>query len=244
MIIQKKKDKPVIQEEEFVVEDDGVIKAYYAIKDIISKVVWDRGPLKGQPILKTIKINQGQYNRIVRKMGNREFAVAFPAAFVEFVDMSYRVSQQRMSEGHGTMKIKFILNKLNNEDLDTFDENGQVIEYNESQPLHVAQLLTNAIEENYRNYEALTTRCNLQYIDPMETMDDGLQPVWLTYEIWFRQETYMSKRYLKEVNLTFSPFVGHADQSPENNPENHTNADHIEQFKDHEQIITEGTGEQ
>lgn len=241
MIIQKEKDKPKVvkeEKEELLLSDSGAIRAYYSMRDILSKVTWDIGPLKGKPIFKTIKYNQGQYQRIIRKLGNKEFAVAFPAAFLEFVDMSYRVNQQRMSEGHSTMKIKCILNKLNNTDLDKIDKDGNVIEYNEMSVMHVAQLCTDAIMEKRYNYPALSLRCNLQYIDPMESMDDALQPFWLTYEIWYRQETYISRKYLKEVNLTFAPFANHSDQLPENNPEKHINADHNEKFSDHEKITT------
>lgn len=243
MIVTKEKDKPKVieEQEEFQDIDSGAIKAYYAMRDILSKVTWDYGPLKGKPIFKTLKYNQGQYNRIIMKSGNREFAVAFPAAFFEFVDLSFLVSQQRMTEGHATMKIKCILNKLNNEDLDKKDADGRVTEYNEMNVMHVAQLVTNAIDEQHYNYEALTTRCNLQYVDPMESMDDGLQPFWLTYEIWFREETYMSRKYLTETNITFAPFVNHSDQLPENNPQHHINADHIEKFSDHEHIATSAT---
>lgn len=233
MIIQKEKDKQVLQEEEFYDEDNSAIKAYYAIKEILSHVVWTEGRHKGKPVFKTIKYNQGQYQRIVRKESNREFEIAFPAAFVEFVDLHFNVSQQVINEGRGTMKIKCILNKLNNMDNDIIGADGRVIEYNEMSVYHVAQLITNKIAEEYMHYPALQTRCNLQYIDPMECMNDGLQPFWITYEVWFREETYMSRRYTKEINIVFPPFANHADQLPENNPENHTNADHIESMDKH-----------
>ena len=193
MIVSKNKNQNQDQNQEPLVPEqiqipkNGQIAVYHAIKEILEQVRWDYYDPNSEKIFKTVMRNRGQFERIVRKGGNTEYELAFPAAFVEFTNWRYLVQQQRINEGRADMQIKFVMNRLNNQDPDTFDEEGNIKEYRESEVEFVAQLINQYIQELKVNYPALNERVNLKYIDPLESFDDSLQPCWITYEVWFRE---------------------------------------------------------
>ena len=63
----------------------------------------------------------------------------------------------------------------------------------------------------------------MAYWDQPLSFDDGLQPYWIDYDIWFSE--YSSYRYKKYVDcyVVIPPFTNHSDQLPESNPNEHEN---------------------
>lgn len=249
MIVEKKKiqqaETPVqevLVPEQIQIPKNGLIAVYHAVKEILEQVRWDYYDVNSERIFKTVMMNRGQFDRIVRKGANTEYAIAFPACFVEFVNWRYLVQQQRINEGRADMQIKFVMNRLNNQDPDTFNEDGTVSEYRETEVEYVAQIINQFIQELKYQYPALSERINLKYIDPLESFQDGLQPCWITYEVWFREESIYATRWLRQTYIVFPPYTNHGDQEPEHNINGHTNYDHPELHEDHSKFLTEGTG--
>ena len=249
MIVEKKKQQAEVSTQEVLVPEriqipkNGLIAVYHAIKDILEQVRWDYYDTGSERIFKTVMMNRGQFERIVRKSGNTEYAIAFPACFVEFVNWRYLVQQQRINEGRADMQIKFIMNRLNNQDPDTFNEDGTVNEYRETEVEFVAQIINQFIQELKYKYPALSERINLKYIDPLESFQDGLQPCWITYEVWFRAESIYATRWLRQTYIVFPPYVNHGDQKEECNIHKHSNYDHPAWHNDHSRFLPDGTGE-
>ena len=217
---------PQITEPEGVVEvpqqipTGGIIEVLEAIKSILKEVRWQYGVDDSPKIFRTVKNDDGQYERIIRKSGNTEYEVAFPAAFVHFVDTQYLVSQQRIGKGRAKLRIHFVLNTLNTHD-------DQV----ENLPYYVMERIDQEITEHKGEYECLSERCQLVYWDFPQSFDYGLQPGWLTYEIWFRESNIWINRKKVYKHMVLTPFTNHSDQTDEANENNHTNADHPVDFE-------------
>ncbi len=241
MIIgKKKKQETSVQEtktEQIQIPKNGLIAVYHAIKEILEQVRWDYYDTSSEKIFKTVSMNRGQFERIVRKGGNLEYALGFPAAFIEFTNWHYLVQQQRINEGRAFMQIKFIMNRLNNQDADVINSDGTVDEHRETEVEYVAQIINQFIQELKYKYSALSERVNLKYIDPLESFDNSLQPCWITYEVWFKEESINVTRQVKEVYLVFPPYTNHSDQTPEHNVLGHSNYDHLERHNDHSKFI-------
>lgn len=202
-------DKPI------QVPANGIISVTKAIMEILENATWEYGVPDSPKIFKTVQWNDGQYNRIVMKGSNQEYALAFPAAFVHFIETEYLVSQQRIGEGRAKLRIQFILNRLNNHDKEC-----------ELDHLYVAQRIDQEITLHKGEYECLSERCQIIYWDFPESFDDGLQPGWLTYEVWFREEYIWRTRNVVQKRIVIRPFTNHSDQLPENNENGHVNGDH------------------
>ena len=99
--------------------------------------------------------------------------------FVHFTNVRYLVQQQRIGEGRATMRIRFILNNLNNGD-----------DSMECEPFRVFQRINVAIQDAKDTEPALNERCNLLYFD-MPTTTNMLQAYWVDYEVWFRESSRM-----------------------------------------------------
>lgn len=197
----------------------GIIDVLKAIIAILKEVRWEYGVADSPKIFRTVKLDDGQYERIIKKSGNTEYEVAFPAAFVHFVDTEYLVSQQRIGEGRAKLRIHFILNRLNVHD----DE----VEFD---PYYVMERIDQEITEHKGEYDCLSERCQLVYWDFPLSFDYGLQPGWLTYEIWFREGNIWINRKKVYKHMVLTPFTNHSDQTAEANENNHTNADHPVDF--------------
>lgn len=200
------------------VASNGPMDVLKAIKAILRTVTWQYGVPDSPQIFKTVQVDDGQYERVINTKGNLEEPIGFPCAFVHFINWHYLVQANRINEGRSELRIRFILNRLNNHDGD-----------NDMEVYYVAERIHQTIVENIPNYPCLQERCQLMYIDPMESFDHGLQPCWMTYEIWFRQENIWITRRKIYKKLVMPPFTNHADQDPtiENiNPHNHNNLDH------------------
>lgn len=209
------KEKPV---KPIQVESNGPMDVLKAFKTILREVKWEYGVPDSPVIFKTVQIDDGQYERIISPSGNKEETMGFPAAFVHFINWRYLVQQSRINEGRAELRIRFILNSLNVHE----DDHDMDVYY-------VAERIHQTIQENISKYECLQERCQLEYIDPMESFDHGLQPCWMTYEIWFKQKNIWITRNKIYKKFVCPPFTNHADQDPTIegvNPENHTNLDH------------------
>ena len=197
---------------------NGPMDVLKAMKEILKKVTWQYGVPDSPQIFKTVQVDDGQYERIISTKGNMEEPIGFPCAFVHFINWHYLVQANRINEGRSTLRIRFILNRLNNHDGD-----------NDLEVYYVAERIHQTITENIENYPCLQERCQLQYIDPMESFDHGLQPCWITYEIWFRQENINRKRRIVKRKIVMPPFTNHSDQDPNVpgvNIHDHTNSSH------------------
>ena len=220
-------EKPV--EVPVQVEANGPIDVLNAMKEILRSVTWEYGVPDSPNIFKTVMIDDGQYERIISPQGNREETMAFPAAFIHFINWYYLVQQSRINEGRATLRIRFILNRLN-----THDEGHDTDIY------YVAERIHQTIQEKMQDYECLQERCQLQYIDPMESFDNSLQPCWMTYEVWFRQRNIWITRNKIYKKFVCPPFTNHADQDPEVegvNPDNHNNFDHPRTYDEATEFI-------
>lgn len=159
------------------------------------------------PYFKTIRMDNGQFDRIIRS-DNMEYETAFPAVFIHFTNVRYLVQQQRIGEGRATMRIRFILNNLNNGD-----------DNMECEPFRVFQRINMAIQDAKSYEPALNERCNLLYFD-MPTTTNMLQAYWVDYEVWFRESSAWKYRKWLERYLVMPPFTNH-DDAPEHDKDSH-----------------------
>lgn len=192
-----------------IVRENAFINMYRAVKRAILTIKENEDNPLSEPYFKTIAIDNGQFARIVRDE-NREMEIAFPAIFIHFINVRYLVQQQRVGEGRATMRVRFILNTLNNQDPDK-----------ECDPFVIFQRLNVAIQDAKNNEPALNERCNLTYFD-MPLTTNMLQAYWVDYEVWFRESSAWKYRQWVERYLVMPPFTNHSD-APENDQEDHGN---------------------
>lgn len=195
-------------EEEY--DTNALVESFKALKEIIGDIRENPNDPDSPPIFKSIKMNNGQLNRIINKKENTEAGLAFPAVLIHFIDVRYLVQQSRIGEGRATTRIQFILNTLNNSDVDV-----------EMEGYIMFQRINKAIQENKSKFPALTERFQLTYFDQPESMNNGLQPFWIDYEIWFKDYSAYRFRDYVDRYLVVPPFTNHSDQNPENNTEEH-----------------------
>lgn len=215
--------KPRVTEEQPIekpvqIEANGPVDVLKSIIDILKQVTWEYGVPNSPKIFKTVQYDDGQYERIIRKSGNTEEAISFPAAFVHFIDVNWITSAQRFNDGRAILRIRFMLNRL-----DTHNSEHSMDVY------YVAERIHQTIIELRGNYECLTKKCNLTYVDPLESFNNGLQPCWLTYEIWFTTINIWVTRNKVLRKIVMPPFTNHSDQDqsdPDTNIHNHTNISH------------------
>ena len=178
--------------------------AYNAVRKILESIKEDENNPNSLPYFKTIKLDNGQLNRIKNNKHNLEYPVVFPAVFIHFINVYYNVGQSNVAEGKGIMRIHYILNRLNNSD-DVVEAEG----------FELFTRINAAIQDNKNKYSALSKRFQLAYWDQPLTFDDGLQPFWIDYEIWFNDFTAYKERNYVERYVVFPPFTNHSDQDEE-----------------------------
>lgn len=109
-------DLPMLPDDDNVtieeVEANPLEQIYYAVRRVLESLHVNPEDDTSPLLFQTIKIDNGQFERIVRSKENTEYAIAFPAAFIRFVNVRYLVAQQRIGEGRATMRIRFVLNDL------------------------------------------------------------------------------------------------------------------------------------
>ena len=169
----------------------SMAEIYKSIKKTLLNIPKDTAFPDGEKLFKTVKIDNGQFERIISPNGNTEYDIPFPAAFVRFINVRYLVEQNRTSEGRATMRIRYVLNRLNNQT----DEN-------ELEPLYTFDRINNAIQDAKDEEVSLSERCNLQYWDmPLST--NMLQAYWLDYEIYFKaDESYQYRNWIQRKIIT------------------------------------------
>lgn len=197
-----------LQEE---VETNPMIEAYKTVRAILETIKEDENDDTSPRLFKTIKMDNGQLARIKGSKLNEEYGIAFPAVFIHFIDIYYNQGAYKIAEGKGTMRIHYVLNRLNNSD---DGEEGEL------EGLKVYKRIIAAIEDNKANFPSLINRFQLQYWDQPLSFDDGLQPYWIDYQIWFNDYTsYTLKNYV-DVYAPIPPFTHHSDQNEIANPDN------------------------
>lgn len=200
-------------------EANGAADVLHSIMEMLEQVTWEYGVANSPKVFKTVQYDDGQYERLSkRSSANLEEGIALPAAFVHFINVNWLTSAQRFNDGRATLRIRFLLNRL-----DTHNREHDTDVY------YVAERINQTITELKSNYECLTKRCNLTYVDPMESFDNSIQPCWMTYEIWFTTVNIWITRRKVLRRIVFPPFTNHADQDQsvaENNIHNHTNLSH------------------
>lgn len=189
------------------VAENPFVNMYQAVRRAILTVRENPDDPLSVPFFKTIQIDTGQFSRIVRNT-NMETEIVFPAVFVHFVNVRYLVQQQRIGEGRATMRVRFILNTLNNSDPDR-----------ECEAFMVFQRLNMAIQDAKNHEPALNERCNLTYFDMPATVN-MLQAYWIDYEVWFRESSAWKYRDWVERYVVMPPFTQHSD-APEHDMAGH-----------------------
>lgn len=209
----------------------GIIDAFKAVKEILSNVRWRYGD-KGSPrIFNGVYHDDGQFERICKVGSNPEDAIAFPACFIHFVDIHWLKPSSRKTEGRATLRIRFVMNRLNVHDNTETETEGY----------YVAERIKQEIALHKDEYPALEKRCHLNYIYKLQSFDKGLQPWWMDYEVWFNENNIWYERNIKKVHLVFPPFVNHSDQTdPKQNPLNHTNANHQRTYDEASDFVHSG----
>ena len=110
------------------------------------------------------------------------------------------------------MRIRFVLNDLNNSD-DEVETHG----------FRIFNQINVAIQDAKSVEPALNERCNLTYFDMPESLDNGLQPYWIDYEVWFRTSSANMYRNWVDRYIVVPPFTNHSDQLPSSNTDKHDN---------------------
>lgn len=199
--------KEIVVPEE--VSENPFVNMYEAVRRTLLTLRENPDHPSSPPYFKTIRMDNGQFDRIIRD-DNMEYETAFPAVFVHFTNVRYLVQQQRIGEGRATMRIRFILNNLNNGD-----------DSMECEPFRVFQRINVAIQDAKDTEPALNERCNLLYFD-MPTTTNMLQAYWVDYEVWFRESSAWKYRKWVERYVVMPPFTNH-DDAPEHDKDNHGN---------------------
>ena len=208
MIIDKNK-KPTISTpdntEVIAYPSNALCDVFNAAKDILLNLTYDADDPSSPKIFNKVALNTGQLQRIKNNKMNKEEAIAFPAVFLHFINVRYLVQQSRVGEGRATLRILYVLNRLNSSD-----------EKHELEGYRIFQLINLAMQDGKSKYDALNERVQLTYFDQPESFGNGLQPYWIDYEVWFRDTTAYKYRNYVDVHLVAPPFTNHSDQLPEN----------------------------
>lgn len=208
-------EKPLtVDEDEVTLEEvqlNPISEMYYAFRRVLLSIPENENDPNSKPLFNMVKLDTGQFDRIVFDKCNSQDAIAFPAAFIRFTEVRYLVSQQRLGEGRATVRIRFVLNDLANEDYD-----------HECHGFDVFQKINQAIQDAKGREVALSERCTLQYFDMPETMSRGLQAYWIDYGVYFDDISAWKYRNWIERYLVFPPFTNHSD-APQFDFEGHGN---------------------
>lgn len=209
----------------------GIVDVFKAVVEILSNVRWEYGNSQSPKIFTKVYLDDGQFERIVKHGKNMEDGIAFPACFVHFINIHWLKPSSRKTEGRCTLRIRYILNRLNIHDSIETESEGFI----------VGERIKQEFALRKDEFPALTKRCALTYYDQVNSFDNGLQPWWMDFEVWFDESNIWYERRLKKVKLVFPPFVNHSDQTdPSQNRFNHTNADHKTTYDEATKFVYSG----
>lgn len=208
MIVDKNRQRNTVDEPvltETVAEPvNPLTAAYNAVREILMTIREDENDPDSPPYFKTIKFDNGQLARVKGSKRNLEYPIVFPAVFIHFIDVNYNVGQSNIAEGKGSMRIHYVLNRLNNSD-----------DIVETEVLEMFSRINTAIQEQKSKYPALSKRFQLAYWDQPLSFDDGLQPCWIEYDIQFNDYSAYTQRNYVERYIVIPPFTDHSDQLEE-----------------------------
>lgn len=191
------------------VEENALAEMYLAVKRAVLTIREREDDPDSPPFFKTVSLDNGQFNRIILSE-NTETEIVFPAIFVHYTNVRYLVQQQRIGQGRAVMRVRFILNTLNNQDPDA-----------EIVPFHIFQRVNKAIQDAKNHEPSLNERCQLLYFD-MPTTTNMLQAYWIDYEVWFKETSAWKYRDWVERYVVIPPFTNHGD-APDKDTEGHGN---------------------
>ena len=208
MIVDKKQKntEPVVlpddtgELEELFPSNNALCDVFNAVKDVLKGLKENENDPDSRPLFKTIALNTGQLSRIKNDKWNKEYAVTFPAVFLHFINVRYLVQQSRVGEGRATLRVQYVLNRLNNSD-----------EKYELEGFELFQRINVALQDAKGKYPALNERFSLTYFDQPESFDDALQPYWIDYEVWFFELSAYKYRKYTDVYLLTPPFTTYSD---------------------------------
>lgn len=208
MIVDKNRQRNTVDEPvltETVAEPvNPLTAAYNAVREILMTIREDENDPDSPPYFKTIKFDNGQLARVKGSKRNLEYPIVFPAVFIHFIDVNYNVGQSNIAKGKGSMRIHYVLNRLNNSD-----------DIVETEVLEMFSRINTAIQEQKSKYPALSKRFQLAYWDQPLSFDDGLQPCWIEYDIQFNDYSAYTQRNYVERYIVIPPFTDHSDQLEE-----------------------------
>ena len=87
VVSEIKQSKQLILEESYNV--NALAEAYLAVKEILSGIKLNDTP-DSPPLFRTIKLDTGQLTRIKNNKHNQQYALAFPAVFIHFINVLQR----------------------------------------------------------------------------------------------------------------------------------------------------------
>ena len=182
---------------------------FLAVSKIIKEIKLDPDDPNSPPLFKTVKWNTGQLNRVRNSKQNSEYALAFPACFLHFINVYWNLGFNRVNQAYADLRICYVLNRLNNND-DEFQTEGA----------RVFKQILEAINDNMSSLTPLVTRFQLSYWDQVESFEKGLQQYWITYQVRFNDYTSYRYKTYKPVYLAAPPFTNFSDMDEEKNTDN------------------------
>lgn len=196
---------------------NGIIEVFKAIKTILKETRWKYNDPDSDLIFKTVQFNAGQYEYEVTGHMNTMYEIAYPAAYISFINMRWISSQNTINEGTAELRIQYVMNTLNN-----LDDNK------DTELFYVGQRIIQTIQERRPEFPCLNKECKLTFMDTATYMHNGLQSCWLTYSIKFTEISVWAERNRIRRFIVAPPFTNHSDQKdPEiQNIHHHTNASH------------------
>lgn len=186
---------------EEAVKMNPLIETYKTIKSILVTLRQDENDPNSPPLFRTVKWDNGQFARITNETTNEEYAIAFPAVFIHYIDVASEAGTSGIIYGTATLRIRYVLNRLNNSD-EVVELEGLVI-YNK---------IVKAIEANKKNLCALITEFELSYWDQPESFSDGLQPYWISYSMSYTDYSNYTYQDWITKHFVFPPYTNHYDQ--------------------------------
>lgn len=201
------------QTEQELIAGNALEDLFWAVANIIKAIPQNPDDPNSPPLFKTVKWNTGQLNRVRNSKHNEEYAMAFPACLIHYINVYWNLGFNKIGQAYAQMRICYVLNRLNNTD-DEFQTEG----------VRVFKRIIEAINDNLdTKISPLTTRFQLSYWDQVESFEKGVQQYWITYEVRCNDyTTYRYKNY-RPAYLVAPPFTNFGDMDKENNTDDKTN---------------------